>query len=186
MQTRTFTMLLAMTVAVGCNRNNTNQQRAEPEILAPVESSEVPAQPNEAPVQPTQETPPLRITGVVLDLGLAEVCGVDAARAHFEYDSANLDAQALATVRQLAECLDDGPLAQLSLLVVGHADPRGPDDYNRELGMSRAASVADVLSRNGVPKDRIQVESAGEALAHDRPALWPLDRRVDIRVAGDD
>jgi outer membrane protein OmpA-like peptidoglycan-associated protein len=167
MQTPTFAisaaavaMVLAM--AVGCTRQNGQEQDAE--------------QPNAAD--------DLRITGVVFDVGLAELCDVDSTRAHFEYDSAELDADAQATVEQLANCLDEGPLAGQSIAVVGHADPRGPDDYNRELGMTRAESVADVLARNGVPSDRIQVESAGEARAHETPELWPIDRRVDIRVVG--
>lgn len=130
------------------------------------------------------DVPQWRITAVVIDVGVAELCGIDAARANFDYDSDELDADAKATIAELARCFADGPLAGREVAVVGHADPRGPDDYNRELGMSRAEAVAQALTREGVARTRIDVESHGEAEAHSDPAEWPDDRRVDIGIAG--
>jgi outer membrane protein OmpA-like peptidoglycan-associated protein len=127
--------------------------------------------------------PEWRITAVVIDVGLAELCGIDAAQTHFDYDSAELDPNAQTTVTALADCFVEGPLAERNLVVTGHADPRGPDDYNRELGMSRAEAVAEVLRSEGIAVTRIDVESHGEAEAHADPAEWPDDRRVDIDLA---
>ena len=127
--------------------------------------------------------PEWRVTAVVIDVGLAELCRIDAAQANFDYDSAKLDADAKATIAALAECFVNGPLAGRDMVVIGHADPRGPDDYNRELGMSRAEAVAQALNREGLAPTRIDVESHGEAHAHADPDEWPDDRRVDIRVS---
>lgn len=67
--------------------------------------------------------------------------------------------------------------------LVGHTDPRGDDEYNRQLGRSRADSVRDFLQSKGVAEDKLVMRSMGEhATAQDDPSAWPLDRRVDIRL----
>jgi outer membrane protein OmpA-like peptidoglycan-associated protein len=126
---------------------------------------------------------PWRITAVVIDVRLADACGIDSAKTNFDYDSAELNADAEATIAALADCFINGPLLDREMVVIGHADPRGPDDYNRELGMSRAEAVAQALTREGLANTRIDVESHGEAHAHADPDEWPDDRRVDVRVA---
>ncbi len=110
-------------------------------------------------------------------------CGIDAARAQFDYDSAKFDEQAKSTVAELADCFATGPLAGHEVEIVGHADPRGPDEYNDELGMSRAEAVAKLFVNNGVPEAKLEVESHGEDHAHDNPDKWPLDRRVDVQLS---
>jgi outer membrane protein OmpA-like peptidoglycan-associated protein len=134
-------------------------------------------------LEATGEAPEWRITAVFIDVGLAEVCGLDTAQTHFDYDSARLDGNAEATVTALADCFINGPLSGRDVVVVGHTDPRGPDHYNRELGMSRAEAVAQAMTREGLATSRIDVESEGEAEAHADPDEWPDDRRVDVRVA---
>ncbi len=123
-----------------------------------------------------------RITSVVLDVGLAEVCSIASAEAHFDFDSAKLDAEDQARIAKIARCFTDGPLAGRDLVIVGHADPRGTDAYNRELGMSRAEAVARALSREGLANTRIDLESFGEDEAHADPDEWPDDRRVDLHT----
>jgi len=125
------------------------------------------------------------MSAIVLDAGLAEVCGVEQAGAQFEFDSATLGPEGEAVARQLAACLDQGALAQKSIAVIGHTDPRGPDEYNLALGMSRAESVAKELARHGVAPDRIETMTVGDAHAQADPEGWPGDRRVDIRVVGE-
>ena len=126
---------------------------------------------------------PWRITAVVIDVGLADACGIDSTQTNFDYDSAELDAASKATIAALADCFINGPLTGREMVVIGHADPRGPDDYNRELGMSRAEAVAQALTREGLASARIDVESHGEAHAHADPNEWPDERRVDVLVA---
>ncbi|MFO7565513.1 MAG: OmpA family protein [Enhygromyxa sp.] len=129
------------------------------------------------------DPPQWRITAIVIEVGIAELCGIDAAKAHFDYDSAQLDPDARATIAALADCFVDGPLAGREVLLIGHTDPRGPDEYNRELGMSRAEAVAQQLAREGLASTRIDVESLGEEQANTDPSEWPDNRRVDVRIA---
>lgn len=60
----------------------------------------------------------------------------------FAFDSAALSPRAEQAVRDLAADVDD---ADGSLLVVGHTDSIGTDEYNQDLSERRAAAVADVL-----------------------------------------
>lgn len=131
----------------------------------------------------TTDVPHWRVTAVHVDVGLAELCGIDKSKAHFEYDSARLDDETRAMISALTDCFVDGPLAGRDVVVVGHADPRGPDEYNRELGMNRAEAVAQQFIRGGMPSTRIDVESHGEAHASSDPAEWPDERRVDVMIA---
>ena len=45
-----------------------------------------------------------------------------------------------------------GPLAGRSMHLVGHADPRGPSEYNMALGQRRADSVDGYIDRRGVQR----------------------------------
>lgn len=61
----------------------------------------------------------------------------------FAFDSAELSPRAQQTVRDLAAEVDD---ADGTILVVGHTDSVGTDEYNQDLSERRAAAVADVLA----------------------------------------
>lgn len=152
----------------------------EPDPQADIESAEPPGRVGAAWSDP--DGVPIEVTAVVIDVGLADACGIDKAKAFFEYDSAKLDAEARQTVAEIAACFDEGPLDGQALEIIGHADPRGTDAYNEKLGRSRAQSVADVLMNNGLSKRRLEVESHGEEHAHEDADKWPRDRRVDLRV----
>jgi peptidoglycan-associated lipoprotein len=79
--------------------------------------------------------------------------------------------------------MNDGALKGRSLLMVGHADPRGEEDYNMALGGRRAESVRGAMESLGVDKGRMDVSSRGEleATGVDEES-WAKDRRVDIKL----
>ena len=65
----------------------------------------------------------------------------------FDFDSADLTAEAEEIVRQAARSLErnidpDAP----EVTVIGHTDGRGTDDYNQDLSEERAETVRDVLA----------------------------------------
>lgn len=75
------------------------------------------------------------------------------------------------------------------VLVVGHTDAKGTEEYNLDLGLRRAAAVALVLSQLGF--ENIDIDSAGESLpvapnsfddGTDNPEGRQLNRRVDIEI----
>ena len=57
------------------------------------------------------------------------------------------------------------------VMIEGHCDERGTEEYNRALGERRALSVRDALVDLGVSADRVRTMSLGE----DRPADTGLD-----------
>jgi peptidoglycan-associated lipoprotein len=72
------------------------------------------------------------------------------------------------------------------VLIAGHADERGTNQYNMALGQRRAVWVRDQLVARGVPSDRISVMSFGEvrAMCRDKTqACFAEKRRADILVA---
>jgi peptidoglycan-associated lipoprotein len=71
----------------------------------------------------------------------------------------------------------------VGVIVEGHCDERGNDEYNRALGERRAISVKDYLIGVGVADGRIKTLSFGE----DRPAVegsdeaaWSKNRRAEV------
>ena len=104
----------------------------------------------------------------------------------FSYDSANVKQEFRNTLVALADCMKEGGLEGKDLLLVGHADPRGEEDYNMALGGRRAESVRTALHSLGVQKTRMDVSSRGELEATGTDdASYAKDRRVDIKLKVD-
>lgn len=104
-------------------------------------------------------------------------------KTHFEYDSANVRDADLATLGTIAKCMREGNLQGRRVEVVGRTDARGPSEYNRQLGKSRADAVTELLSEKGVEKATIITRSTGEARAQGTDEEgFASDRRVDIRL----
>ena len=51
---------------------------------------------------------------------------------------------------------------QARLYITGHADARGTEQYNQELGLKRAQSVQRYLESKGMPSGKMIIESRGE------------------------
>jgi peptidoglycan-associated lipoprotein len=68
--------------------------------------------------------------------------------------------------------------------LVGHADPRGEEEYNMVLGGRRADNVQHFLVSVGLPTGQAMTTSRGEmdATGTDE-AGWAKDRRVDVVLA---
>jgi outer membrane protein OmpA-like peptidoglycan-associated protein len=124
-----------------------------------------------------------RYTIVDFDPSLVQNCGISTTHTYFKYDSDQLSENGKDVVTDIANCVTDGPLKGAELIVVGSTDPAGTDQYNMELGMSRAESVEKELSKNGVAKTRVTVVSLGEVKASASPDTWPKDRQVRVEVA---
>ena len=83
---------------------------------------------------------------------------------YFELDRSEIHPDDLSKVEAVAGILAQDP--QNKVLIEGHCDERGTEEYNRALGERRALSVRDALSGLGVSADRVRTMSYGE----DRPA----------------
>lgn len=72
--------------------------------------------------------------------------------------------------------------------LVGHADSRGKDDYNKDLSLRRAQSVADYMVSKGVAASAISVGGLGESNPVATNATREgraKNRRVDVSFSGE-
>lgn len=101
----------------------------------------------------------------------------------FDWDQAVLEREAVPIVNQLADSLRN---RQGDIRVTGHADTSGPRDYNYELGMRRAQTVAAALAQRGVDRQRMTLVSEGETDLRVPTAdgvREPQNRRVNVQAA---
>jgi peptidoglycan-associated lipoprotein len=124
---------------------------------------------------------------IALSDDLRHVCGIEdtGAAPKFDFDSALLSAPDRSELDQLAKCMTTGPLKGKNVELVGRADPRGEEEYNMNLGAIRANAVEYYLAQLGIARSRFTTTSRGalDAQGHDE-ATWAVDRRVDLRMAG--
>jgi peptidoglycan-associated lipoprotein len=103
--------------------------------------------------------------------------------AFYNYDEATLDEAAQAALTSSANWLKGSQGAGYSLLIEGHCDERGTEQYNLALGDRRANSAKDYLVTLGVDAGRIRTVSYGEERpfeeGHDESS-WSQNRRSHL------
>jgi peptidoglycan-associated lipoprotein len=102
---------------------------------------------------------------------------------HFDYDQFTMTSEAQAAAQYDAEILKRAP--QVAVLIEGHCDERGTDEYNLALGERRAQAVAQYLTTLGV-SNRMSTVSYGSELPADpghNEAAWAKNRRAELRVS---
>jgi len=101
--------------------------------------------------------------------------------AFFGYDEAALGADAQSALTDSAEWLKRNP--SYNLLIEGHCDERGTEQYNLALGDRRANTAKQFLMTLGVDAARIRTVSYGEERpfdpGHDE-AAWTKNRRAHL------
>lgn len=99
----------------------------------------------------------------------------------FDYDKSVVKASELGKLQPVIAALKAAP--QNKLLIEGHCDERGTEEYNRALGERRALAIRERLAKSGIAPDRIRTLSFGEdkpsALGHDE-AAWAKNRRGEL------
>ena len=107
------------------------------------------------------------------------------ADAFFNYDESTLSADAQSALQTSANWLKKNP--QYNLLIEGHCDERGTEQYNLALGDRRANTAKDYLTTLGVDSARIRTVSYGEERpfdpGHDESA-WAKNRRAHLVIVG--
>ena len=81
---------------------------------------------------------------------------------YFDFDKSDLDADDERYLLQVKSILDRN--ITTNLVVAGHADDRGTEDYNVRLSQRRVQAVTDFLVKAGLMRERIVQKAFGESL----------------------
>ena len=138
--------LIALMAITGCGKKKTKiDPMPEQE---PVQQTVAP-EPTPTPVQEEVFTP------VDMDAEIRAMLQT----VYFDYDKYTLRADAKTQLEKIAPYL--AQKTSIRILIQGHADERGTDDYNMGLGESRAKVVLDYLVNFGIARSRLEMVSYG-------------------------
>jgi len=96
----------------------------------------------------------------------------------FGYDAVELNETARALLQKHSEFLKRWTTTKI--MIEGHADSRGTNEYNLALAENRADAVRDYLVGLGLASDRVTIVSKGEEqpfCAEETEACWQSNRR---------
>ncbi|MBP5321892.1 MAG: OmpA family protein [Kiritimatiellae bacterium] len=123
------------------------------------------------------------VSGARFEDSLQPVQGITFAPVYFGFDSYSLPPQEMSKIDLVAQDLLQNN--QHVVVVEGHCDERGSNEYNLSLGENRAQAIRARLVALGVAADRIQTRSYGE----EKPAamgtgeqVWRLNRRGEFAL----
>lgn len=171
----------ALAVVALCSAcGGSNKPAEEPKI----DKKAIATEKDEGVEKPSEKSVPNTPTasGIHISDEIAKACGISSTEAYFAFDSTKIVSSG--PLDKLAECFRTGPMKGKVMKLVGHADPRGDADYNVQLGLSRADSVAKYLFDKGLDKKQATTTSRGAMDAKGTDdASWALDRRVDVVLA---
>jgi peptidoglycan-associated lipoprotein len=105
--------------------------------------------------------------------------------AFFDYNESTLSSNAQSALSASAAWLKQNP--NYNLLIEGHCDERGTEQYNLALGDRRANIAREYLATLGVDQSRIRTVSYGEErpfdAGHDESS-WAKNRRAHLVLVG--
>lgn len=186
---RTITLIAILVALVGLTSACRSKTTPTPEPAPPVTDTVEPVAPT-TPVEQPDFVPEPPVAVEELPSDLAELNRQAQEKgwirdAFFEYDEATLTAAAQDALSASATWLKAH--GDYNLLVEGHCDERGTEQYNLALGDRRANTAKDYLVTLGIDAGRIRTVSYGE----ERPfaegssdEAWSQNRRAHLVLVG--
>lgn len=101
----------------------------------------------------------------------------------FEFDKFDLTDTAVSQLEQNGRWLLDN--SSVKVIIEGHCDERGTEEYNLALGERRSNSARSFLVRMGIASDRLMTASYGESRPLDPRSseeAWAKNRRAHFRI----
>lgn len=103
----------------------------------------------------------------------------------FDHDSDKLDSNDIAAIEQIASLIKSAGLAGKQLVIQGHANRIGEEDYNRDLSLRRAKAVRKALISYGLDSELTKAIGYGQdfPVTHENTRLaLDMSRRVDFLI----
>lgn len=104
-------------------------------------------------------------------------------RIHFDFDQFTLTEEARETLKQNADYLRANP--DVDVVIEGHTDERGSDEYNLALGERRASAGKQYLVSLGISGDRLSIISYGEEMPlidQSNDSAYSQNRRAEFKA----
>ncbi len=101
----------------------------------------------------------------------------------FEINSYSLSEDSKENLNNLAASLNEYPNTEV--IIAGHTDSSGPEDYNQKLSEQRADAAATILVKHGVTADRLSIVGHGESepkSSNDTAYGRQENRRVEVAI----
>jgi outer membrane protein OmpA-like peptidoglycan-associated protein len=101
---------------------------------------------------------------------------------YFDFNSANISSKSKASLDALGTALKDDSLKDASIMIAGHTDAKGRNEYNLSLSEKRADSVRKYLAEKfDVAESNVTVVGYGAEQLKDKQAPYAsVNRRVQI------
>jgi len=147
---------------------------APPPPAAAAPAQEAPAASPPAPIAAAAPTPPAP-KDFADEAALKDI--------HFDFDRSNIRADAATTLDSHVEWLRSH--ANMIVLVEGHCDERGTNEYNLALGERRTRAAINYLIARGIASDRFTSVSYGEErplCTEHNEECWAKNRRAHFKV----
>jgi outer membrane protein OmpA-like peptidoglycan-associated protein len=102
---------------------------------------------------------------------------------HFDFDKAIIRSDSVPILREAANTLKENPT--VNVIVEGHTDSKGTEEYNQRLSVRRADAVKDYLVKHSVAANRLTARGKGESqpvASNDTEEGQAENRRVELLV----
>jgi peptidoglycan-associated lipoprotein len=172
-------IVLAVSLTAGaCAKKKPEPPPAAPSTPAPAETK--PATPPPPPPPPPSPQPAAPTEEEIFAKKTLEHLNAEKplADVFFAYDSTDISEEGRASLQKNLQWLKRW--TSTKIMIEGHADSRGTNEYNLALGESRADAVRDYLASLGLAADRVTIVSKGEEqpfCAEESEACWQQNRR---------
>ncbi|MBN1144479.1 MAG: OmpA family protein [Bacteroidales bacterium] len=153
----------------------------EPAPIVHPEQTTVPEKPAE-PAQPEKLAEPV-VQQIPKEIDLDPV--------YFAFDNFQLNEEGKKQLDKIFQLLKDHPAVRVKF--IGHADAKGPAEYNQKLSEKRANAVLKYILERGVDSARLEAKGMGEQRfaainsnpdGSDNPEGRRLNRRVEYEITG--
>lgn len=161
-------LVILLVLGVSCAKKAVTTQ-AEPAPAAPA------APPPVAKEEPKPAVPP---AAPAVDKLAEAKKAVEAENIYFDFDKYNLKPEAIKVLDKKAAFLRE--YSQAKVLIEGHCDERGSNEYNLALGDRRANAAKSYLVKAGIAENRLSTISYGEerpVCKEHNETCWAKNRR---------
>ncbi|HEY0873778.1 MAG TPA: peptidoglycan-associated lipoprotein Pal [Vicinamibacterales bacterium] len=179
---RRFVSGAAIVLVVSLTAGACAKKAPEPPPPAPTAPQEEtkPAPPPPPPPPPPAPKPPAPTEDELFAKKSLEQLNAEKplADVFFAYDSTDLSEEARASLQKNLQWLNRW--TSTKIMIEGHADSRGTNEYNLALGERRADAVRDYLVSLGLSSERVNIVSKGEEqpfCTEENESCWQQNRR---------